>query len=423
MRTHQGGLADFAVDKLGLNCAVPCLGPVFLTWSSPMAFRFLHTADWHIGKPFGRFDEELAPQLRRARLNAIDRIAEHARAHSVTHVLAAGDLFDQSDVSNKDVAAVLERLATSAPVHWWLLPGNHDPASAHGVWWRISQSAFLALPENVHVLVKPNAIEIERGVYVLPSPAQSHDPGHDITAWMDDGATPEGALRIGLAHGSTAGFGEDSERGSVAADAVIADTRPKTARLDYLALGDWHGQKQVSARTWYSGTPEPDRFRDNAPGGCLLVELTTPGADAQVTRLETSEFTWKKIEADVRSRHDIEEVFAQLVSGGARSQNLLAQVTLTGELSAQDFAQLDKIQTRYQDTLAYLEVRAETLATLVTDGDLDTLDHGGMLRHAGEALVRQSQDETLTAIQRMHARRALAYLFTFCEQKSAEDVR
>ena len=32
------------------------------------------------------------------------------------------------------------------------------------------------------------------------------------------------------------------------------------AAQDYLALGDWHGTRRIDARTWYSGTPEHDRF-------------------------------------------------------------------------------------------------------------------------------------------------------------------
>ncbi len=40
-----------------------------------------------------------------------------------------------------------------------------------------------------------------------------------------------------------------------------------------MALGDWHGRKQIGPRTWYSGTPEPDAFQDNDPGHALIVAL------------------------------------------------------------------------------------------------------------------------------------------------------
>ena len=37
--------------------------------------RFLHTADWQLGKPFGRFEPEVRAALGEARFDAIDRIA------------------------------------------------------------------------------------------------------------------------------------------------------------------------------------------------------------------------------------------------------------------------------------------------------------------------------------------------------------
>ena len=57
--------------------------------------------------------------------------------------------------------------------------------------------------------------------------------------------------------------------------------RAAAARLDYLALGDWHGTLEIAPRTWYAGTPEPDRFRANDAGNVLLVELDEPGAPAR----------------------------------------------------------------------------------------------------------------------------------------------
>ena len=90
---------------------------------------------------------------------------------------------------------------------------------------------------------------------------------------MDAAATPAGALRVGLAHGSVAGrLPDDAD----AANPIAAD-RATGARLDYLALGDWHGTLEIAPRTWYAGTPEPDRFRANDAGNALLVELDGPG--------------------------------------------------------------------------------------------------------------------------------------------------
>ncbi|MEO1787648.1 MAG: hypothetical protein AAFR41_11580, partial [Pseudomonadota bacterium] len=59
-----------------------------------MAFRFLHTADWQLGKSFGRFEGDLQGELKAARRDCISRIAALAEARSIDHVVVAGDVWD-----------------------------------------------------------------------------------------------------------------------------------------------------------------------------------------------------------------------------------------------------------------------------------------------------------------------------------------
>ena len=56
--------------------------------------RLIHTADWQIGKPFGRFGPEVRNALAEARFDAIDRIGRIAADCGVDHVIVAGDVFD-----------------------------------------------------------------------------------------------------------------------------------------------------------------------------------------------------------------------------------------------------------------------------------------------------------------------------------------
>ena len=96
----------------------------------------------------------------------------------------------------------------------------------------------------------------------------------DTTGFFDTAETPPGYHRIGLAHGSVSGILQEG----IDSSNPIAPTRAASARLDYLALGDWHGHLRVDERTWYAGTHEQDRFRANDPGFMLDVTLTEPGA-------------------------------------------------------------------------------------------------------------------------------------------------
>ena len=66
-----------------------------------MTFRLLHSADWHIGKVFGGFPSDIAALLREARLNAVTRLAEAARAHGAQHIVVAGDVFDSPGLPDR----------------------------------------------------------------------------------------------------------------------------------------------------------------------------------------------------------------------------------------------------------------------------------------------------------------------------------
>ena len=73
---------------------------------------------------------------------------------------------------------------------------------------------------------------------------------------------------------------------------AIDPQRARSASLDYLALGDWHGTKQIGPATWYAGTPEPDSFTDNAPGNVLVVEIPGAGGPAHVETMPTGIYRW-----------------------------------------------------------------------------------------------------------------------------------
>src|SRR5262249_760296 len=72
----------------------------------------------------------------------------------------------------------------------------------------------------------------------------------------------------------------------------VDPARAAKARLDYLALGDWHRTLQVSPAVWYAGTPEPDRAGGQEQGTALLVEIAGPGAPSSVSRLVTGTHRW-----------------------------------------------------------------------------------------------------------------------------------
>ena len=350
-----------------------------------MGIRFIHTADWQIGREFRRFDDGTASALFDARLDAIDAIAGLAATGRAPHVLVAGDVFDGPNLASKTLRQTLERLRRHAGVHWWLLPGNHDPARPGGVWTRLLE---FGLPGNVTVFTEPGVRELAPGVCLLASPLTSKQVSRDPTDWMDGASTAPGSLRIGLAHGSMKDFG------STGADAMINPNRAKLAGLDYLALGDWHGATEVDARTWYSGTPEPDRFRANEPGYALLVTVDGQGSIPRVERHRTSRYTWLAHTAELAGVDRLPQIEQTLLQTAPEPRDLLVQLTLTGRLSASGHAQLVDWRDALEAKVRHLIMDTSGLAISVGNDDFALFGDDALLRDIAVRLGSLAETES-----------------------------
>ncbi|MGH7248446.1 MAG: metallophosphoesterase family protein, partial [Pseudomonadota bacterium] len=216
--------------------------------------RLIHSSDLQIGMVFNYFEPDTPAFLQDARQAAVRTLGERAHEFRAIAVLLAGDIYDKQQLLSQTVAKPIEAMRQFPRVSWHLLPGNHDHARENGLWDRLRRQG---LPANVHVHTDYGAVKIaeEDGleVFLLPAPLRYRSSEDDLTAYMDNEPTPDGAIRIGVAHGSIQKFGSEGE-----AKNYVSPDRAQSAGLAYLALGDWHRQQRINDRTWYSGTPEPD---------------------------------------------------------------------------------------------------------------------------------------------------------------------
>jgi Calcineurin-like phosphoesterase len=364
--------------------------------------RFLHTADLHLGKPFGRYPEDLRGRLREARHASIARLAAAARAHGAADILVAGDTFDSQTPAPQTLRQALHAMAADPGLTWWLLPGNHDSLAAGDLWQRIAREA----PANVRPLVTPAPVEIAPAAWLLPAPCTQRRPGRDLTAGMADTATPAGALRIGLAHGAVQSFSEDGN------PAQIPPDRADTAGLAFLALGDWHGQLGIGPRTWYAGTPEADGFRHATATGALLVDLA--GARPAATPLPTGVLPWATLALDLLPGDAPDARLAALLPPVAARRDTLLCVTATGRTGLAGEAVLCLARATVEHDFAFLEVDQTGLAIDHAPADLDAFGPPGTaLRAAAAALRGEADDPDMPDEDRAAALTALSRLYAF----------
>ena len=330
---------------------------------------FLHTADWQLGKPFARVDDvNKRSLLQQERIVAIERIGAAIAAHKAAFVLVAGDLFDSPSATRATVSAACSKIgALRVPV--LVIPGNHDHGGPGSLW---EQPFFLReqeqLAPNLRILLRPEPVELD-DVVLFPCPLLRRQESADPTQWLRSPEIAErfpGKTRVVLAHGSTQGFGstgdEDSDADSAAA--ILDLNRLPADHYDYIALGDWHGTKQVGPCAWYSGTPEPDRFPkggDHDQGNILAVTVGR-GAAPQVERVRTGRFAWHVRDFTFADDADVAQLAAQLHELLAtRTGEDLLRLTLQGSLGLAATDQLEQLLESQQARLLRLKLTDHTV--------------------------------------------------------------
>ena len=348
-----------------------------------MPFRFLHTADWQVGKPFGNVPGDAGSDLRSQRIRTVQAVAELAQARTVDAVLVAGDAFDSNDVSDKTIVLTLEALR-AFPGTWVFLPGNHDAALAHSVWTRLRA---MGPPRNVVIADTPEVVDLWGGrAVVLPAPLTRRREAFDQTEWFDAAATPEGACRIGLAHGSVAG----RLPGSAEATNEVAENRAERAGLSYLALGDWHGALKIAPRTYYSGTPETDRHRGNASGSIHLVETNGLAVTESVLTIETGHYRWLLLEVPLVDG-GCAAVLQELESIG-EPRRAVVSLRVSGSITLAERRRLEAALESWESRVHHLDVDLTALHDEPTADDLDAIDTAGFVRRAVDRLKARADD-------------------------------
>lgn len=338
--------------------------------------RFIHTADWQLGAGFGRVPGDKGALLRAERLKTIDRIGRLAVECEAAFVLVAGDLFDAHTVDNEVVTRAMEAIGRiGVPV--LAIPGNHDFASAPESVYR-RERYLQRKPDNFELLdtMEPTYLQ-ERECLILPCPLIQRYATADPTGWLDEQAgtdLAEVAFRIGLAHGSVRGF-ESEEDGTVAN--LVDPEVVGRARLDYLALGDWHGTLKINQRAWYAGTPEPDRFKNNDPGNVLVVEIERPGDPPKVEKVSTARCRWLRQTASIHGEPDV-DLLDQWFNGLEDPEHTLVRLELDGTLGLSQHTRLEQLLDTQEELLLNLRRRGTGVGLEPTEAEIEAMSGQGL---------------------------------------------
>ena len=294
--------------------------------------KFLHTADWHVGKTLkgrDRLDEQRA---------VLAEIASIAEANEVDAVLVAGDVYDLSAPSAPAQQAVVQALLRmrGSGAEVIVIAGNHDHGPTFDAYRPLMGVAGITLAGTVRSAERGGVIRFtarsdgaETQVAILPFLSQrwavraaeivANTPSENVRAYDEQvrqviasltGGFGGDTVNLVMSHitcvGGTFGGGERAAQ-SIFEYSVPASIFPVSAH--YVALGHLHRRQALPAPApvHYSGAPLAVDFgeQDNTSVVCLVE--TAPGIPARITdipvtagrRLRTVHGTLAELEARV----------------------------------------------------------------------------------------------------------------------------
>jgi DNA repair exonuclease SbcCD nuclease subunit len=290
--------------------------------------KLIHIADTHLGlAAFSRLDPESGMNLREKQIydNFLAGVDEIIR-YKPDVLVHAGDLFDTVKPKTRAYTTVLEALERlhAAGIPLVIIAGNHSMTKT-----RYTTSPFEVLsyhPSQITAAYKFRYEKVELGdtvFHLIPNMLRPEDyrTAFDRVEFSRDHSN------VLVTHGLATAI-KDKRLATVAEHEL--DGTILSADFDYIALGHYHNQSQITDNAWYSGSTEYltyGEIRDEKGG--LLVD---PGRH-EVVRLElpkTAMADCGTIRCQGVHPGDITEEIIARVTKKNLPKFAMAQVTLDG---------------------------------------------------------------------------------------------
>jgi DNA repair protein SbcD/Mre11 len=240
--------------------------------------HLIHIADTHLGlSQFNRLDPESGMNLREKQiydnfLSAIDAIIQQ-KPDVLVH---AGDLFDQVKPKNRAYETAMESLNRlhEAGIPLVVIVGNHSMVKT-----RYATSPFAVLdyhPGEMTAAYKFRYEHVEIGdtlFHLIPNMLQPED----YRAAYDQVELSKTHHNVLVTHGLATSI-KDKRLATVAEHEL--DNTILSDGFDYIALGHYHRQSQITDKAWYSGSLEYLNYGEisDTKGG-LLIDLDQGSPD------------------------------------------------------------------------------------------------------------------------------------------------
>ncbi len=321
--------------------------------------KIIHTGDIHLGAKFSSFGKN-AQKQRRALLDSFKKIVDTAILKKANMVLIAGDLFDSNFPSYDTVNFVKSELKKldDAKIFVAILPGTHDCLSVDSVYKRENFSEGLSF---VYVFDNEKEFKKEYPELNLTLYAKANTSNKSKKSPLDfisDDllSSDKSKYKVAMAHGSVQIEGKSADD-----DWPISLGEISKSKMDYIALGHWHGAGDFSfgnTKAWYCGSPEITYKEGKGGLGQGYVMEVDILNSVDVNPLKITKKDIENIDLDVSLFENLDSIYREIDKFSGENKILL--LNIFGLVNPDIFIDEKKIEEDFLDKFFSIKVKNNT---------------------------------------------------------------
>ena len=324
--------------------------------------KIIHTSDLHLASRLSaRLPSSKVTSRRRELTEAFFRMCRDGMAMGASAMIIAGDLFDTSKATKKDLDTVLSIIERSVNMIFFYLPGNHEK--------QLVQDSQEALPKNLYIFLNDWTYFRLGDITVAGRCSTSSDMFDTLKLdpTQKNIVVLHGELRDKSKEGGIIGVKDAASRG-----------------IDYLALGHYHtytsGMIDTRTAYAYSGTPESRGFDEIGDLGFSLINISDGGVSHRFIPFAKRRSLIVDVDISGALRtHEIEEkIHGALARIG--KENLI-RVNFTGERELELRCDKELLIRKFSEAFYYFEIKdSSKLLTRAEDYRYDRSLKGEFIR-------------------------------------------
>ena len=257
--------------------------------------RFIHTADWHLGRLF--FGRHLTDD----QAHVLDELVHLARDARAEAVVIAGDIYDRAVPPVEAVELfddTLSRLLLDEKIKVLYIAGNHDSAARLGFGSRLLAGGGVFVAGQLQADAAPIVLDDAHGKvafsllpYMEPATVRfAYGEAAEELAGFDEATSfavaraaalvPEGCRSVAVAHAFIAGGASSESERPLSVGGSDSVSSACFAPFSYTALGHLHAPQQAgAANIRYAGSLMKYSFSEAGQRkGATIVDLAADGS-------------------------------------------------------------------------------------------------------------------------------------------------